>query len=199
MYTPRIVIAIAAIAALVSNAIAYPPAVGIMGKADDCLSCHVNNGPWIEDDALVIDILDKETRQSLKQPDGSFLIEVARNKNKTVLCVIGHVTKDLSPPPSRNGWIFFDPKTVNKLILSKFLAGWEVNATYGCRLVGDKLELYSGAALTVTTMTIKPTERAENGTITWMLALTAGDPPKGKPAVGMLGNFYEYRVKLRIE
>jgi hypothetical protein len=199
MYSWRIVIAIAAIVALVSNAIAYPPAVSIMGQADDCLTCHVNNGPWIEDDALIIDILDKETRQSLKQPDGSFLIEVSRNDNKTVLCVIGRMAKHPDPPPFRNGWIFFDPKMVDKPTLSKFLPGWEVNATYGCRLVGDKLDLYPGAALTVTSMTVKPTEKAGNGIITWMPALTAGDPPKGKPAEGMLGNFYEYQVKLRIE
>jgi hypothetical protein len=26
--------------------LAYPPAVGIIGKSRDCMSCHANNGPW---------------------------------------------------------------------------------------------------------------------------------------------------------
>lgn len=195
----RVILVIVSIVVLVCRSVAYPPAVGIMGPSPDCLTCHINNGKWIEDEFLIVDILDKETKQSLKQPDGSFLLEFPRNKSKTVLCVIGRLVEDPNPPPFRNSWIFFDPKMVDKPTLSKFLPGWEVNATYGCRLVGDKLDLYPGAALTVTSMTVKPTERAGNGTITWLLALTTGDPPKGKPAEGMLGNYYEYQVKLRIQ
>src|SRR5688572_16686461 len=54
---------------------AYPPGVGILSNSKNCMSCHVNNGPWKDNENLIIDILDKETKTSLRQPDGSFLIE----------------------------------------------------------------------------------------------------------------------------
>jgi hypothetical protein len=62
----------------ISSAYAYPPAVGILSNSKNCMSCHTSNGPWKEEDKLVIDILDMETKKSLKQSDGSFLIEVKR-------------------------------------------------------------------------------------------------------------------------
>ncbi len=31
---------------LIKPAFSYPPAVGLLGKAKNCLVCHVNNGPW---------------------------------------------------------------------------------------------------------------------------------------------------------
>ena len=71
------------------EAMAYPPAVGLVGKAKNCLSCHANNGPWLDDKRLIIDIIDKETQKSLKQSDGGFLITVKRGEIKTVLTVIG--------------------------------------------------------------------------------------------------------------
>lgn len=69
--------------------LAYPPAVGIVGKAKDYLSCHVSNGSWKDDDKTIIDILDKETKKSFKQSDGSFLIEIKREEIKTLLTGIG--------------------------------------------------------------------------------------------------------------
>ena len=50
----------------ISTAYAYPPAVGILSNAKNCLVCHANNGPWKDDDKTIIDILDKETRKSFK-------------------------------------------------------------------------------------------------------------------------------------
>lgn len=199
MNSLRISSTIIVLASLASAVLAYPPVVSIMGMGTRCVDCHLDNGPWIEDELLVIDILDKETKQSLGQSDGTFLVEVPRNASKTVLCIIGRLAEDPNPPPFRNGWIFFDPKMLDQPALSKFPPGWEVNATYGCRLVGDKLDLYPDATLTVTSMTIRPSDKAEDGILTWMLGLTVGDPPKGKPTEGMLGNFYEYQVKLRIQ
>src|SRR3972149_5425259 len=64
-------------------AYAYPPAVGILSNSKNCLSCHVSNGQWKDDDKTIIDILDKETKKSLKQPDGSFLIETKKGEQKT--------------------------------------------------------------------------------------------------------------------
>ncbi|HLB30448.1 MAG TPA: hypothetical protein VJN91_02875, partial [Gammaproteobacteria bacterium] len=53
---------------------AYPPGVGILGKARDCMACHASDGPWQDDGNLIADLLDKETGKSLRQKDGSFLI-----------------------------------------------------------------------------------------------------------------------------
>ena len=58
-----------------SSVFAYPPAVGILGTSKNCLSCHVNNGPWKDNGTPIIDIIDKETLESFKRTDGSFLIE----------------------------------------------------------------------------------------------------------------------------
>ena len=57
---------------------AYPPAVGILSNSGNCLSCHINNGVWKDDDNTIIDILDKNTKKSFKQADGTFLIETKR-------------------------------------------------------------------------------------------------------------------------
>lgn len=73
----------------INAAHAYPPAVGILSNSKNCMSCHTSNGPWKEEDKLIIDILDLETKKSLKQADGSFLIEAKRWEQKKVLTVIG--------------------------------------------------------------------------------------------------------------
>jgi hypothetical protein len=39
----------------------------ILGSSKNCLACHLNNGPKIEEDKTIIDILDKVTGQSVKQ------------------------------------------------------------------------------------------------------------------------------------
>ena len=102
---------------------AYPPAVGILGKAKDCSSCHINNGPWRDDGKTIIDILDKETKRSFKQLDGGFLIEVKRGEPKTVLTVIGLSTEGEKEAPYRNAWLYVDPKTIESSSLSKFAPG----------------------------------------------------------------------------
>ena len=38
----------------ISTAYAYPPGVGILTNSPNCLSCHVNNGPWKDDDNTII-------------------------------------------------------------------------------------------------------------------------------------------------
>ena len=52
--------------ALANTASAKPP------SDDDCLACHADNGPWKDGADLIIDIIDKTTGQSLKQPNGDF-------------------------------------------------------------------------------------------------------------------------------
>ena len=100
------------LAAFSQVALAYPPAVGILGKAKDCLSCHVSNGPWKDDANTVIDVIDRDTKKSFKRPDGSFLIEVKRGEVKTALTVIGRTKEDTAEAPYRNAWLYVDPKTV---------------------------------------------------------------------------------------
>lgn len=86
----------------INAAYAYPPAVGILSNSKNCMSCHANNGPWKDQNNLIIDVLDMETKKSLKQPDGSFLIETKRWEQKTVLTVIGQKKANTVSAPYRN-------------------------------------------------------------------------------------------------
>src|SRR5688572_11649075 len=63
---------------IIDEAYAYPPAVGILSNSKNCMSCHVNNGLWHNDSELIVDILDADTKKSMKQSDGSFVIETER-------------------------------------------------------------------------------------------------------------------------
>ena len=180
------------------EAFAYPPAVGILGKAKDCLACHVNNGPWNDDVKTIIDIIDRETKKSFKQPDGSFLIEVKRGEVKTLLTVIGRTKEDTEKAPYRNAWLYVDPKTIESSSLSKFAPGWDVNLPGSCRIVGDKLEGYEGAKITILPMSIRATDSAQDAEITLQVMLTRGESVKGKPKEGMTGSYFERRVRLKV-
>ena len=177
---------------------AYPPAVGILGEAKNCLSCHVNNGPWRDDGLTIIDILDKETKKSLKQIDGSFLIEVRRGEKKTILTVIGRSKEDREEPPYRNAWLYVDTRTIGTTSLSKFAPGWDVNLPMSCRLVGDRLEGYENAKITVLPMTIQPSDAAQDAELMLQVMPTKGESVKGKPKEGMIGNYFERKVKLKV-
>ena len=186
------------LAAFSQWAFAYPPAVGIVGKAKNCLSCHVSNGPWKDDETTIIDILDQGTKKSLKQPDGSFLIEVKRGEIKTVLTVIGRSKADKGESPYRNAWLYVDPRTVESTSLSKFAPGWDVNLPMSCRIVGDNLEGYEGAKITVLPMAIRPTDAAQDAELTLQVMLTKGESVKGNAQEGMVGNYFERKVKLKV-
>src|SRR4030067_354256 len=121
------------------QAYAYPPGVGILSKAKNCLACHANNGPWTDEGKTIIDIVEKDSRKSFRQPDGRFLLQIKRHEPLTVRTVIGY-KKDGAIAPYRNGWIYIDPTTIESSSLSKFAPGWDGNLPASCRLVGDKLE-----------------------------------------------------------
>ncbi len=176
---------------------AYPPAVGIVGKAKNCLSCHINNGPWKDDGKTVIDILDKGSKESLKQPDGSFLIKVKRGEKKTVLTVIGRSNED-KEVPYRNAWLYVDPETIKSSSLSKFAPGWDVNLPMACRIVGDKLEGFTDANITVLPMSIRPTDAAHDTSMQLQVMLTRGESVKGKPKEGIVSNYFERNVNLKV-
>ena len=178
---------------------AYPPAVGIVGKAKNCLACHVSNGPWKDDGKTIIDILDKETKKSLKQTDGSFLLEVTRGEKRTVLTVIGRSKEDVEESPYRNAWLYVNPKMIATTSLSKFAPGWDVNLPMSCRIIGDKLEGYEGARITVVPMTIRPSDASQDAEIMLQVMLTKGESVKGKAKEGMIGSYFERKVRLKVK
>ncbi len=177
-------------------AYAYPPAVGILSNSKNCISCHTNNGPWKDDSKTIIDILDRETKKSFKQPDGSFLIEIKRGEQKTVLTVIGRKKDNSIAAPYRNAWLYLDPTTIGTNSLSKFAPGWDVNLSISCRLVGDNLPGYENADITSLPMTIKPSSNAEDAEIQLQVMLTKGESVKGNAQEGMVGNYFEKKVLL---
>jgi hypothetical protein len=179
-----------------SAAFAYPPGVGILSDKKNCVSCHVSNGPWNDKSKIIIDILDMETKQSLKQPDGSFLIETNRWAQKTVLTVIGSLKDEALPVPYRNAWLYIDTTTIGANSLSKFAPGWDVNLPMSCRVVGDNLPGFENANITSLPMTIQPMTNANNAELQLQVMLTKGESVKGKAKEGMLGNYFEQKVKL---
>jgi len=181
------------------KALSYPPAVGILSNSPNCITCHVNNGPWTDDNYLILDVLDRETKKSLRQTDGSFLIEIPRNVTRTVLTILGRKAAENQDPPYRNAWLYVDPQTIGNASLSKFPPGWEVNLPIACRLVGDAVDNYPGANVTVLPMSVRPTDSAQDGTLILQVMMTRGDSVKGKAKEGMVANYFERRVQLVVK
>lgn len=176
----------------------YPPAVGITGKSENCLSCHVDNGPWKDDANTIIDVVDKESGKSLKQSDGTFLIEAKRGMTRTVLTIMGRTGQEASESPLRNAWLYVDPSTIQSSSLSKFAPGWEVNLPMACRIVGDKQPGYENARITVLPMTVRPTDSARDSEMLLQAMFTKGESVKGNAKEGLIGSYFERRVRLRV-
>ena len=180
------------------QAYAYPPGVGILSTAKNCLARHANNGPWTGEGKTIIDIIGKDSKKSFRQPDGSFLLQVKRHEPLTVRTVIGYKKNDANVAPYRNGWIYVDPTTIESSSLSKFAPGWDVNLQASCRLVGDNLEGYEDFDLSVLPMTIRPSDSARDADIILQGMLTRGESVKGKAKEGMVGKYFERTVKLKV-
>ncbi len=183
---------------LIKPAFSYPPAVGLLGKSKNCLICHTNNGPWQDEENTIIDILDKETKKSLAQPDGSFLIEVQRGQIKTLLTVIGRKKGDKAESPYRNAWLYVDSQRIKSNSLSKFAPGWGVNLPMACRIVGDKLAGFEEAKITSLPFSIRPGDDAQDAELTLQVMLTRGESVKGQPKKGMKGSYFERIVRLKV-
>ena len=183
---------------VIKTAHAYPPGVGILTKNKNCLGCHINNGVWGEESKAIIDILDVDTKKSLKQSDGSFLIEAKRHQARTVLTVLGRTKDDLAESPYRNAWTYIDPKTIETNTLTKFAPGWECNLPLSCRVVGDKLEGFDGAKITSLPMTLRPSDAARDGELQLQVMFTKGESVKGSAKEGMKGNYFERKVSLKV-
>lgn len=182
----------------VSQVSAYPPGVGITGKAKNCLSCHVNNGPWSDEERTIIDILDKETMKSLRQSDGSFLIQVRRGQQKALITVIGRAKDESAPSPYRNAWLYIDPTRIASNSLSKFAPGWGVNLPMSCRIVGDVIPGFEWAKVTALPMIVCPMDDAKDTELQLQVMLTKGESVKGNATKGMLANYLERKVKLQV-
>jgi hypothetical protein len=180
-------------------AYAYPPAVGILTSSKNCMSCHVSNGPWSEDNKLIVDILDADTKKSLKQPDGSFVIETERWEQKKVLTVIGWLKENSAPAPYRNAWLYIDPSTIGTQSLSKFAPNWDVNLPLSCRVVGDQLPGYEKMNITNLPMIIQPLSNAQNAELQLQIMLTKGESAKGNAKEGMTSNYFERKVFLKVK
>jgi len=195
----KTIIATLSLLVLVANAaFPYPPGVGILGKAKSCMSCHVSNGPWSDEEKTIIDVVDKETMKSLRQSDGTFLLEVKRGQQKTVLTVIGRIKDDDTPAPYRNAWTYVDPTRIGTSSLSKFAPGWAVNLQMSCRVVGDTIAGFEGTKITSLPMTVQPLDDAKDAVLQLQVMLTKGESVKGDAKKGMLGNYFERSVKVKV-
>jgi hypothetical protein len=158
----------------------------------------VSNGPWTEEKKVIVDVIDQETKKSLRQSDGSFLLEARRGQPKTVITVIGYATEAGTSSPYRNAWIYVDPSTIETVSLSKFAPGWAVNLQMSCRLVGDQLAGFEEAAITSLPMTVQPLQDAQNAEIQLQVMMTRGESVKGNAKAGMIGNYFERTVRLKV-
>ncbi|MEK7331478.1 MAG: hypothetical protein AAB113_11830 [Candidatus Eisenbacteria bacterium] len=182
---------------LASAAGSYPPGVGILGKSRSCAACHLDNGPWGDEARTIIEVLDVATKKSLRDADGVFSIAVPRGSSRTVLTVIGRAAGE-PKPPRRNAWLYLDPAQIPTAALSKFAPGWDVNLPMSCRIVGDRLEGYEGAHLTVLPMTVRPSDAARDAELELQVMLTGGEAVKGKGQEGLVSNLLVRKVRLRV-
>ena len=183
---------------LCSAAGAYPPAVGIGGKSRSCTVCHAETGPWQDEENTIVDILDGSTRSSLRQPDGRFLLKVARGEIRTVITVIGRAAGDEAPPPVRNAWLYIDPSRIETGSFSKFAPGWDVTLPLSCRVVGDDVPEYPGAAVTALPMKVRPGDSAQDCELELQVMLTSGESTKGNPNAWLKGNYLVRKLALDV-
>ncbi|HWO56063.1 MAG TPA: hypothetical protein VNN55_00685 [bacterium] len=177
---------------------AYPPAVGITSRSRNCGACHQDTGPWRDDAALIVDILDAQTRVSTRRPDGAFLLSVPRGETRRYLTVIGRAAADTVAPPERNGWAYVDPTQIGTASLSKFAPNWEIDLPMSCRMVGDTLSAFPNDHVTVVPMNVRPLAGASAADVELQLMLTSGQSVKNRPNDGLTANYFMRRVRLEV-
>jgi hypothetical protein len=67
-----------------------------------------------------------------------------------------------------------------------------------CRIVGDNVDKYPGAAMTSLPMTVRPGDAAQDGELELQVMLTAGESAKGNPDDWLKANYYVRKVQLRV-
>jgi hypothetical protein len=193
-----IVASFGAVLVAATAAVAYPPAVGIAGKSPSCAVCHADTGPWGDESRTIVDILDGKTRESLLQEDGRFLLSVPRGQIRTVITVLGRSADDDAPPPVRNAWLYVDPSRIATNSFGKFAPGWDVSLPLSCRIVGDKVPEYPGAAVTALPMRLRPGDAAQNTELELQVMLTKGESTKGNPDEWLIANFVTRKLVLEV-
>jgi len=82
--------------------------------------------------------------------------------------------------------------------ISKFVQGWAVNLQMACRLIGDKLKGFENAEITALPMTVQPLYNANDGELMLQVMITKGESVKGNAKIGMLGNYFERKLILKV-
>ena len=194
-----LVVGLCVVFLLVSTiAAGYPPAVGIGGKSRSCAVCHAETGPWQDEENTIVDILDGSTRTSLRQPDGRFLLTAPRGEIRTIITIIGRAAGDEAPPPVRNAWLYIDPRRIETGSFSKFASGWDVTLPLSCRVVGDAVPEYPGAAVTALPMKVRPGDSAQDCELELQVMLTSGESTKGNPDAWLKGNYLVRKLFLDV-
>lgn len=73
-----------------------------------------------------------------------------------------------------------------------------MNLPASCRIVGDALDVYPGARITVLPMSIRPSDGAQDAEVVLQVMLTKGESVKGRAREGMIGSYFERKVKLKV-
>jgi hypothetical protein len=66
------------------------------------------------------------------------------------------------------------------------------------RLVGDNLPGFEGSKISVLPMTLQPLDDAKDSELQLQVMLTKGEAVKADAKKGMLGNYFERKVELKI-
>jgi hypothetical protein len=67
-----------------------------------------------------------------------------------------------------------------------------------CRLIGDKLPGFEGSEISVLPMTLQPLENARDSDLQLQVMLTKGEAVKADAKKGMLGNYFERTIALKV-
>ena len=109
-----------------------------------------------------------------------------------------HAVVDTVPSPVRNAWLYVDPTRLETKALSKFAAGWDVNLPMSCRIVGDQVPEYPGAAVTALPMTVRPGDAARDAELELQVMLTSGKSAKGNPDEWLEANYLVRKLILKV-
>lgn len=169
------------------------PASLLESRTENCQGCHVPAGNWQDTSQVVIDIIDPETGISYKQPDGSFSITVKRETDKRVKSVFG-ILPDVQFPPDVVGWLYVSPEALQSAHESdlKFAPGWSVNRPFCGKRLHEVVTDYPGNRMAAITMTIRPSDVAENADIQLQVLFKS-------LARGVDADYFQHTVHLIVE
>ncbi len=67
-----------------------------------------------------------------------------------------------------------------------------------CRVVGDKVPEYPGAAATAAPMTVRPGDAARDAELELQIMLTKGESAKGNPNAWLKANYLVRKLTLKV-